>query len=250
MIHFEIVESVAQLRMDHGKANAFDTELLVDLDSALERVERDDGIRAVVLTGTGSIFSAGVDLFRILDGGEAYVRQFLASFSKTMKRFFGLPKPLVGALNGHAIAGGCVLAATCDLRIMSGGKIGITELLVGVPFPAAPLGIIRFAFPSWQLQRMIYMGITPGFEEAHQLGLVDHVCAPDELQEKALETARALASIPCATFEMTKRQLREPVLLQIEERSRASDAQVQRLWLSDEVRGMLQDYLQRVLGRP
>ena len=148
MIHREDRDTVTVLRMEHGKANAVDTDLFTDIGAALDAIE-DSSARALVLTGTGSMFSAGVDLFRVLDGGAPYLAEFLPLLSATVRRLFTFPRPIVAAVNGHAIAGGCVLAAACDRRVMNRdkGKIGVTELMVGVPFPADALETLRFLLP-------------------------------------------------------------------------------------------------------
>src|SRR5437870_1175022 len=103
--------------------------------------------RAVVMTATGRTFSAGVDLVRLLEGGAPYVRKFLPVLSEMFATVFSHPAPVVAAINGHAIAGGCVLACAADKRLMArdGGRIGATELLVGVPFPPAAVEILRCA---------------------------------------------------------------------------------------------------------
>ncbi|WP_163451993.1 enoyl-CoA hydratase/isomerase family protein, partial [Escherichia coli] len=86
----------------------------------------------------GKIFSAGVDLLQISDGGLSYVQKFLPALHRMFDTEFDFPKPVVAAVNGHAIAGGCVLASCADKRIAARdvGRIGVTEVLVGVPFPA------------------------------------------------------------------------------------------------------------------
>ena len=101
---------------------------------------------ALVITGQGKIFSAGVDLKRLSKEGAAYIRKFLPALDKLYDAVFFHPKPVVAAVNGHAVAGGAVLACCADRRIMAraGGRIGVTELLVGVPFPALAFEIVRF----------------------------------------------------------------------------------------------------------
>ena len=136
MIELTQKGDVAILTMNHGKANALDLELCAALVARFEQL-RASSARAVVVTGQGRIFSAGVDLLRLSAGGAAYVRQFLPALHKLYDTVFFFPKPVVAAVNGHAIAGGCVLACCADRRLMArdGGRIGVTELLVGVPFP-------------------------------------------------------------------------------------------------------------------
>src|SRR4051794_27587744 len=148
-------DGILTLRLAHGKASALDVELLDallrELDGAAEQA------RALLLTGTGSIFSAGVDLFRLTRDGSDYVRRFLPLLSRCLRALFAFPRPVVAAVNGHAIAGGCILALASDIRLMAegGGRIGVPELLVGVPFPAAALEIVRFAVPPDKVQSLV-----------------------------------------------------------------------------------------------
>ena len=135
-------DGIAILTLNSGPVNALDLELLSAVPGSLAAVA---GSRAVVLTGSGRSFSAGVDLKRIVHGGPPYVGKFLPALSLALLALFQHPKPVVAAVNGHALAGGCVLAAACDIRLMSGGTIGLAELAAGVPFPTVPLEIMRHA---------------------------------------------------------------------------------------------------------
>src|SRR5262249_12232253 len=141
-------EGVLTLRLAHGKASALDVELLDALLGELNGAGED--VRAVILTGTGSIFSAGGDLFRVTRGGADYVRRCLPLLSRFLRTLFTFPRPVVAAVNGHAIAGGCVIVLACDTRLMAEGTgtIGVPELVVGVPFPTSALEVVRFAVPA------------------------------------------------------------------------------------------------------
>ena len=160
MIELTHQDGVAILRMADGKANTMSLEFCRAMTARLDEVAASPA-PAVVITGNGRIFSAGVDLVRLLDGGAPYIREFLPALSAMLATAFAFPKPLVAAINGHAIAGGCVLACCADRRIMarSGGRMGITELLVGVPFPALAFEIVRFAVPGRNLPEFPVSGI-------------------------------------------------------------------------------------------
>ena len=147
MIETSDENGVAVLRLAHGPVNALDLELLTALPRALDGVA---DAPAVVLTGAGRCFSAGVDLKRIVEGGPEYVAEFLPALGRAALTLFTHPRPVVSAVNGHALAGGCVLAAAGDHRVMGAGTIGLTELAAGVPFPAVPLEIMgtRWATPQ------------------------------------------------------------------------------------------------------
>jgi len=164
MIHREIRGAVTILRMNYGKVNAIDSGLLDAFSAELDFAEQSDG-RAFVLTGTGKTFSAGVDLFRLLEGGNDYVDRFLPLFGSVLEKFFLFPKPVIAAVNGHAIAGGCVFSSACDYRIMSQGTIGIPELLVGVPFPPLALEVVRLSAAPQHFQEIVYTGRTYSAED-------------------------------------------------------------------------------------
>ena len=170
---------IAILRMAHGKANAMSTEFCRALTARLEEL-RIAPARAVILTGTGRIFSAGVDLPRLIEGGAPYIREFLPALNEMLAAVFSYPKPVVAAINGHAIAGGCVLACAADRRLMAkeAGRIGVTELLVGVPFPAAAMEIMRHATAPQYFEHAIFSGATFTPEEAIVRGLVDEIVEP------------------------------------------------------------------------
>ena len=167
------------------------------------------------------------------------------------QRLFTFSKPLVTAVNGHAIAGGCVMASTGDARLMArdGGRIGIPELLVGVPFPVVPLEIMRFAAPSRYLQTLAYRGVTLAPDDARDHGLIDTVSDPDRLLDGAVAVAESLAMLPAAAFALTKGQLREPFLQRMHAGA-AIDAEVQNVWASDRTLASIRDYVARTFKKP
>ena len=240
---------VAVLRMAHGKANALDLELCNALTAELEAY-RQSAAKALVITGSGRMFSAGVDLVRVANGGAPYVRVFLPAVNRAFETLFSLLKPVVAAVNGHAIAGGCIIACAADHRLVArdGGRIGIPELLVGVPFPVVPLEIVRFAVAPPHLQSLVYRGVTLSPDEALQHGLVDAVVDSATLVDEAIDVAQAMAALPSSAFALTKRQLREPVLERIH-LGAAIDALVQNAWASDETLTAIRNYVARTLKR-
>ena len=249
MIEREEIDSIVLLRLARGKVSAMDAELLEALEGAFDAAA---DAAAIVVTGTGSSFSAGVDLFRILDGKDEYVDRFLPLLSRAMRRVFEHPRPVVAAVNGHAIAGGCVLACACDWRVMAAGKgrIGIPELRVGVPFPAAALEIMRFVVDGAALQQLVYGGATLEPEAAKEQGLVDEVVAPEALVERALVVARQLAAVPPDAFRSTKALMRAPAVDRIEARAAAASASaIGAAWRSAEGHAAIRSYLDHTLGK-
>jgi enoyl-CoA hydratase len=229
--------------------SALDTELLDALARELDGAALD--VRALVLTGSGSIFSAGVDLFRITQGGADYVRLFLPLLSRFLRMLFTFPRPVVAAVNGHAIAGGCVIALACDARLMADGdgKMGLPELVVGVPFPTAALEVVRFAVPREKLQTLIYTGQTLSAREALGAGLVDEVVSSELLPARAQELACELALIPPQVFRLTKQSLRAEALDRIEQAGEQPDRAALDVWSAAETHAHIREYLRRTLGK-
>lgn len=239
MIETAEYDGIAVLTLRHGPVNALDLELLSAVPPALAAVA---DARAVVLTGSGRTFSAGVDLKRIVDGGPDYVAAFLPALSRALLSVFDHPKPLVAAVNGHALAGGCVLAAACDIRLMSGGTIGLSELAAGVPFPTVALEIMRHAVGTAADAMVLGAGrLSPG--EAAGIGLVHESVEDDRLLEVARDRASALCAAPPEVYALSKRQLHRPARERIDAARPLEDPQVLELWSSEHTGEALRGYL-------
>ena len=242
MLSTEDRDDVTVVRIEHGRVGAMDAELLHALT---ETVTASD--RTLVLTGTGSAFSAGVDLRRILDGGARYTEDFLAALSRMFRAVFDHPRPTVAAVNGHAIAGGCVLALACDARLMSGGRMGLSELAVGVPFPVAALEIVRHALGPGT-DRGVLRAEVVDRDRALALHLVDELTWPDELLPAAVTLAQQLAAVPADVYASTKERLHRPAVAAMEAAAGA-DADVLAGWTSDAARRNIDAALAALSGR-
>ncbi len=250
MIDSRIDAGIAVLTLAHGKANALDIDLCEALAARFAELRQSDA-KAVVLTGQGKIFSAGVDLKRLSEGGADYVRKFLPALHKLYDTVFYHPKPVVAAINGHAIAGGAVLAVCADRRIMAreSGRIGVTELLVGVPFPALAFEIVRFAVPPRHLAEFTLGGATYATDAALQRGWIDEVAEPADLIEDAIAAAQELALLSPAAFAQTKKQIRQAVTERMVQSGAATDRAVTEIWTAPETLGRICDYVARTLKK-
>ena len=250
MIHQDHQDNITVLRLEHGKANTLDLEFCDRIVETINELDARENTSAIVLTGTKSIFCAGVDLFRVVDGGEEYLKEFLPSLSRLFASLFSAQKPIVGAINGHAIAGGAIMMLCADHRIMTEGRgrTGTPELLVGVPYPPIAIEIMRFSLPATHLQRAAYMGESILPSEALSRGWVDEVVAADETLERALEVARAYAAVPAASWALSKQQLRRPALDRAQARA-SLEAQVLATWSSPEVLQSIQRFIDQTVKR-
>lgn len=246
MIELTEQGGVAVLRLNDGKANAMSLEFC---DALTARLHSAASARAVVLTGTGHIFSAGVDLLRLSEGGASYVGKFLPALCTMFAAVFSHAAPVVAAINGHAIAGGCVLACAADRRLMvsEGGRIGVTELLVGVPFPPVAMEIMRDATAPQLFADAIFSAATFTPAEALARGWVHEVVDPPALLERAVEAAKTLAALPPKAFALSKRQIRQPAL----DRMQAGhvDAAVEQIWAAPETLARVRDYIAHTLRK-
>ena len=250
MIELKTEDGIAILTVKHGKANAFDIELCAALEKCFGELAGSDA-RAVVVTGQGHMFSAGVDLLRVSAGGAEYLHGFLPQLNRAFAAIFFHPKPVVAAINGHAIAGGAVLACCADRRIMTrgSGRIGITELLVGVPFPALAFETVRFAVPSRYLAEFMFGGATYDTDAALERGWVDEVVEADALMPRAMAAARQLAQLSPRAFAQTKQQLRREIRERLKEGGAAADKIAGELWAAPETLAYIRDYVARTLKK-
>jgi enoyl-CoA hydratase/carnithine racemase len=248
MFSREDTGSVAVLRLAHGKVSALDDEFCAALMTEIADIAAESP-KAMVITGTGTAFSAGVDLFRVIDGGAEYLLRFLPLMRDFFHALLTFPKPAVAAINGHAIAGGCIIAAACDHRIMANGtgRIGVPELAVGVPFPTLPFEIVGARVQPSVFRQLVYSGRTVLPHEAVTLGLVDETVDPETLLDRARERAEQLMKIPAKTFALTKRTFAAALLDRVQAAS-ALNADVLETWASPEVQNRIRQYVDETVG--
>src|SRR5467141_494100 len=200
---------VALIRLENGKANAIGPSFLDRLEALLGQL---GDARAAVITGQGSAFSAGLDLPTLVDLDRVRMRAFVLRFETAMMRVFELPIPLVAAVNGHAVARGCVLALQADVRIGADreARIGLNETQLGIGLPAPVVETLRWQVPGSSLAPLALEGRLVSPREALQLGLLHELVPEADLLTRALERATTLAALPPAGLRMVKESLRKP----------------------------------------
>jgi enoyl-CoA hydratase/carnithine racemase len=243
MTHFRItgVDTVAVLTLERGKVNALNEPLIDGLTEALAGLERDDGVRAVVLTGRGPFFSFGFDIPEFLGYEKDDFMRFLRKFTGLYRRMFVFPKPLIAAVNGHAIAGGCMLTLACDERFMVPGKakISLNEIRFGSTVFAGSVEMLQFCAGQTSAQTFLYGGDMFTAEEAARLRVVDRVVPEDELLGECVRRASELGKKDAPAFRNIKKLLRQPVGDKMAEREEESLKEFIDIWYSDETRGFL-----------
>ncbi len=143
----EQIDDVAVVTMTSNKVNALDDDFFTDLQAAIAEIQSGAAM-PVVLTGTGRCFSAGLNLLELYEYDRTTLAAFVERMNETLLAWYSLPRPTIAAVNGHAIAGGCIIALSCDLRIVADAddaQIGLNEVQVGIPFPGVPFEIAHHA---------------------------------------------------------------------------------------------------------
>ncbi|OBK54011.1 enoyl-CoA hydratase/isomerase family protein [Mycobacterium sp. 1081908.1] len=246
MIQIEAAGAVHVLTISSGRVNALDVDLLKELTDALGELQHSGG-GALVVTGAGRAFSAGVELNRVVEGGAGYTDRLIPALSEAFEALFCYPGPTVAAINGAAIAGGCVLACACDRRLIAPeAQIGATEVRVGVAFPVAALEVMRYACGD-RAEEVALGGRVYRGEEAIANGLAHRVVADDRVAAAVAEAAD-LGGIPIEAYRHTKAQLRAPILARMREGALV-DSEVRRLWASDETRRRIAAYVESLRRR-
>jgi enoyl-CoA hydratase len=211
-----------RMRLDRPPVNALDLEFVQAITAAIARAI-EEGAPAVVLTGQGHCFCAGIDTKLVPTYTDEQRRAAIGAINTMVSALYGAPVPIVAALNGHALGGGLVLALACDLRLASAGEyqLALNEVAAGVPFPAGPLAVVRAELDAPVVRDLCLTGRAVGPPEALALRLVDELAEPAELLESALERARQLASH--SAYGIVKRQLRGAVAAELERIAIAGD---------------------------
>ena len=242
---------VATVTLDRPPANALDTAAFEELIDVLARLRTAADVRAVVVTGTGRFFSAGLDLFAVFSYPPAGFDAFTQKFDEAFATLFAFPKPVVAAINGHAIAGGAVLAATADLRLIADSelKIGLTEIQVGVAFPTSALEAVRFSCAGRHLREILFRGLTYGPADAVARNLADELVPAAELQARALSLAEELAAARPLAFASSKRALRADHLARIQAAAGGGLDPVWRTWQTQDALQAMAAFRDRTLRK-
>ncbi len=211
LAELEIKNDMAFVRMNNGVTNAINPELIADLSLITGRIKNEAA--AMILTGNDRFFSMGFDLPRVMGLDRPGLGTFLYDFQNMLFQIAFLPIPVIGALTGHAVAGGAILAIACDYRIAKSEKmkIGFNESLLGLTIPClAELMLTRFVGCRIS-QRLRVEGSLIKSENAIPLGLVDETCPLDSVMERTVQKARQLQEIPLKTFSAIKENQLETI---------------------------------------
>lgn len=245
-IRVEERDGVRVLHMEFGSANALGPEVVEALAE-----EFGDGDGPTVLTGEGRVFSAGLDLVKLDSLDHDGMADFLERFNVLMTRALTARYPLVAAVNGHAVAGGCVLAMACDERIGVDGdfKVGMNELAVGLTLPAVVVEILRGKLDHRTAHEVILRGCLYSPARARDRGLLDRLAEDSGAAlDAACESARELGRAP-REFAAMKGTLVAPITERLRDSRRPLDVRFLETWFTDSARQQRRRTVEKLTAR-
>lgn len=202
-LRYELRDQVAVIMLDDGKANALSPAVLGAIHACLDRAEREAA--AVLLTGRDRRLSGGFDLSVMTSGVEA-VRDLVTAGAELMLRLYTLPRPVVVACNGHALAAGAILLLVADLRIGAAGefKIGLNEVSIHMTLPIFAMELARARLSKRHFTAATTQARVYDPAGALDAGFLDQVVPPEQLFDRAFAEAQRLARLPDPAFRNTK----------------------------------------------
>jgi enoyl-CoA hydratase len=226
--------SLAILRMDKPRGNAIDEPFVEDLVLAGAEIAGDQGIRGVLLASAHpKLFCPGLDLVTLFEYDRPAMERFMSRFVDAMLGLFTLRRPVVAAIAGHAVAGGCVLALTADHRILRrGSQIGLNEVRVGLPLPWSVAILLKASVPPGSLSRVALLGQNFADEEAVALGLGHEVMEADGFEAACLKRLEELAERDPVAVGTTKAYLRDAATREMRSQEAARQGEFLDAWFS------------------
>jgi enoyl-CoA hydratase/carnithine racemase len=228
---------VRVLTLNRPPANAINEELLGDLLTALVSARETDAVRAVVLTGAGVFFGGGFDLAAPRRDAGATARM-TALYRDAHLALLECPKPTIAMVNGHAIAGGLVMALACDYRLGLDGdyRIGLNEVAIGASFPRPAFEIVRLRLPHARASELLLGAALYPASQALRLGVVDELFPAGQLEPTVLRRAARMGAFPRDAYAHTKAALVAEAVGRIRAETPAEAERAAAVWVSDESR--------------
>lgn len=241
---------IHELRLSRPPVNALNPALIELLDDTIVATI-DAGFRAIILTGTTGIFSAGLDVPYLLTLDRSSIKTFWQRFIGLLHRIAASPVPIIAAISGHSPAGGAVLALFCDYRVAAAGefRIGLNEVRVGLPLPEVIYAALVRQIGARHAERLAVQGLLIDPDEARRIGLVDEVVQAGGLVPAAVAYARELMALPRTAMETTRKQARSDLVALFDNADETTYQTMTRSWFSDETQRSLTALVDQLKSR-
>jgi len=222
-------------------ANAIDETLVRALLKTIREAEADPDLRGLLITGAPGLFSAGLDVPRLVSLDRETMAGFWREFNDLLLALLDTPLVTMTAISGHAPAGGCVLAIMTDYRMMAEGpfKIGLNEVAVGIAMPRGVAEVFRSIVGHRRAERLGLTGALMDAQEALRIELVDELVAPEELMSRAKDRITDWMSRAPGAFEGTKSAFRQTLVSELRTSQFADEERFLDVWFSQESQAIL-----------
>jgi len=242
-VKIETPGRVAVLRLDKGRGNAIDEPFTKDLLEATRAVAEDTGVHGVLLASAHpKLFCPGLDLVALFAYDRPAMARFMSLFAEAVLALFSLRKPVVAAVGGHAVAGGCVLALTADHRMLRrGAQIGLNEVRVGLPLPWGVAILLKSSVAPGALSRVALLGQNFADEDARAMGLAHEVLDAEGFEAACLARTQEFAKLDRPAVGTTKAYLRAAALREMRERDQELQGEFLDAWFSPTGRERIQE---------
>lgn len=240
------------VRLNQGKVNAINHQLLKEFRSIMRSLAEDDNVGGVILTGQPNFFSAGLDVIEIYDFDNDQITAFFRDFAMLYIELAKFKKPLIAAITGHAPAGGAVIAMTCDYKVMAEGekyKIGLNEILVNVPLSEDLIRGYVFWLGTGLANRYIMEGKLMSPTEALKVNFIDEIAPLSDVLSKAEQKMKALLQADPDIFQSIKYKLRKDWLAQIGQSADEAMEENLKIWWKPEIRSRMGAFVKQLTGK-
>ena len=234
--------NIATVVMSRGKVNALTEEVVDELRGSFQGLSSDPNARAVILTGSGKFFSFGFDIPHFMGHSREGFTRYLTKFADLYTDLFIFPKPVIAALNGHTVAGGCMIATACDYRIMVTGKakISLNEITFGSSVFAGSVEMLKACVGHRNAETILCSGFMYSAEQALELGLIHRIASEQDLLQAAQRVAEDFADRDSRAFQSIKHLLRKPIAVEMKKKEKESILEFVDIWYSSETRAQIE----------
>ncbi|MFC1619186.1 enoyl-CoA hydratase/isomerase family protein [Candidatus Neomarinimicrobiota bacterium] len=242
LIDSRIQQKVLIAEFQRGVTNPIDLEFIDELQGILQAARSNPDIHALVLTSANDkFFSIGLDIPHLYDLSPVDFSHFYHEFNRVCIEMYSLPIPIVAAITGHAVAGGCILAICCDHRFIAEGHklMGLNEIKLGVPVPYPAHCILHQLVGDANARELMYLGEFIEPEDALKASLVDQVLPLHDVRPKAIEFAATLGGLSRSAFRVMKQNHTQPVVTRIHEQLEEKESIFVEHWYGKDTRKIL-----------
>lgn len=240
-------EKYAIVQMNRGKVNAINHEMVKELSEIFNRLEDDEAVKGVILTGKPHYFSAGLDLIELYQYDKEQIQEFFTAFGALYLQLVQFKKPFISAITGHSPAGGCVLAVTSDNRYMAEGDayvIGLNEVAVNIQISQNLTEIYAFWMGEGLAHRYIMEGKLLNGKEALKAGLVDELVPLQMVLERSERQMKHYLKADQEILTNTKKKLRKHLWDKLDLNAENALKEATILWWKPEIRAKMKAYVE------